>query len=559
MKARDYGRLARLSLKSRKKTTRQTVVGIAFGLIMLFPLLFIMMAFYGGFTQEINKDAGSRSFNISYVDKKYNNTNNNNINYCYNEHKSYIDNVNGIEKAINYTLNLTFIDEDVPPTFSIDDGKQVEFKTARRVAINTVGTMVIDSANATNPFLTSDTKNGTRETLLAGKTFSEGNSKGEVMVSSAFCTAYDLDQSTIVGRKLTFNTYTMRFGMNFSSSDTEMGYDEIGLRYARKTPCFKDYTVVGVYNSLIYNKGTFRKNATTIIGNEEAAKNANIYFWITSDSIDPTGASYPTFKEADKTETWDGETRTYHNQWAYYPEHPLTTGKVVTADGYAYFPLGLGVLNNAFSNIHYTSSEMIEYKSFDVAKAAYNDILNYYEDSYDQAVIENANIHGSTFAPATFVVYLQFYDIFLYVSLGLAVLGGVIFVATLLNLINTLHFSIKSMRGFLGICRAEGLRRNGVIRLFLNQILWIFFYAYIATTIIGTAACVGIIFGFNSTVSSLFEEMSTITVTLQWYFIPIALGALIVVTTIISLIFAVLLAGKTSRTPVLEILSEETK
>ena len=559
MKARDYGRLARLSLKSRKKTTRQTVVGIAFGLIMLFPLLFIMMAFYGGFTQEINKDAGSRTFNISYVDKKFSNANNNNISYCYNEHKSYIDNVNGIEKTLNYTLNLTFIDVDVPPTFSIDDGKQVEFKTAKRVAINTVGTMVIDSANATNPFLTSDTKNGTRETLLAGKTFSEGNSKGEVMVSSAFCTAYDLDQSTIVGRKLSFNTYTMRFGMNFSSSDTEMGYDEIGLRYARKTPCFKDYTVVGVYNSLIYNKGTFRKNASTIQNNDEVSKNANIYFWITSDSIDPTGASYPTFKEADKTETWEGETRTNHNEWAYYPEHPLTTGKAVTADGYAYFPLGLGVLNNAFSNIHYTSSEMIEYKSFDVAKAAYNDILNYYEDSYDQAVIENANIQGSTFAPATFVVYLQFYDIFLYVSLGLAVLGGVIFVATLLNLINTLHFSIKSMRGFLGICRAEGLRRNGVIRLFLNQILWIFFYAYIATTIIGTAACVGIIFGFNSTVSSLFEEMSTITVTLQWYFIPIALGALIVVTTIISLIFSVLLAGKTSRTPVLEILSEETK
>ena len=559
MKARDYGRLARLSLKSRKKTTRQTVVGIAFGLIMLFPLLFIMMAFYGGFTQEINKDAGSRTFNISYVDKKFSNANNNNISYCYSEHKSYIDNVNGIEKTLNYTLNLTFIDVDVPPTFSIDDGKQVEFKTAKRVAINTVGTMVIDSANATNPFLTSDTKNGTRETLLAGKTFSEGNSKGEVMVSSAFCTAYDLDQSTIVGRKLSFNTYTMRFGMNFSSSDTEMGYDEIGLRYARKTPCFKDYTVVGVYNSLIYNKGTFRKNASTIQNNDEVSKNANIYFWITSDSIDPTGASYPTFKEADKTETWEGETRTNHNEWAYYPEHPLTTGKAVTADGYAYFPLGLGVLNNAFSNIHYTSSEMIEYKSFDVAKAAYNDILNYYEDSYDQAVIENANIQGSTFAPATFVVYLQFYDIFLYVSLGLAVLGGVIFVATLLNLINTLHFSIKSMRGFLGICRAEGLRRNGVIRLFLNQILWIFFYAYIATTIIGTAACVGIIFGFNSTVSSLFEEMSTITVTLQWYFIPIALGALIVVTTIISLIFSVLLAGKTSRTPVLEILSEETK
>ena len=560
MKAKDYGRLARLSLKSRKKTTRQTVVGISFGLILLFPLLFIIMAFYGGFTQEINRDAGSRTFNINYVDKKLSNPNNTSITACYSEYKSTIENVKGINKTLDYTLNLTIVDELTPASFSIDGGKATNFNWNRRINRTTVGTVVIDSADAHDPFISADYWGGARARipLMAGNTFSEGNSKGEVMVSSAFCTTYDIDQTSIVGRKLTFNTYTEPYGMSFSSSETEIN-DTIGLRYSRNVACFKEYTVVGVFNSQIYNKNTVRKNAATIGNYQEDAKNANIYFWISSDSLDPTGASYPTYKGVTKTETWDGEEHTYYNEFAYYPEHPLTIGKTVTGDGYAYFPIGLGVVNNSCFDMNYKVTEMVEYGTFDIAKAAYNEILTYYEDSYDPAVIENASVQGSTFAPATFVVYLQFYDIFLYVSLGLAVLGGVIFVATLLNLINTLHFSIKSMKGFLGICRAEGLRRNGVIRLFLNQILWIFFYAYIATAILGTGICVGIIFGFNGAVSGLFEEMSSITVTLQWYYIPIALGILVVVTTLLSLIFAVLLAGKTSRTPVLEILSEETK
>ena len=518
------------------------------------------MAFYGGFTQEINKDPGSRTFNINYVDKKFSNPNNTNINACYNEYKSYVENGKGVNKVINYTLNMTYIDPDVSPTFSIDGGSQVEFKVTNKKAYSgAFSTMVIDSANAHDPFLESDYKGGKRQPLLKGATFSEGNSKGEVMVSSAFLSAYSLDESTIIGRKLSVNTYTMHFGIETSSSDTEQWHDDIGLRYARKVACFKDYTIVGVFNADIYSKGTFRKNVSIVEGMDDANKNNNVYFWISSDSIDPTGASYPTLKEATKTETFDGNETTQYYQWAYYPEHPLTLSKSVVNEGYAYFPLGLGVANNGKNNIHFAGTQMVEYSSFDLAKAAYNDILGYYGDSYDAAAIENPSVSGSIYAPATFVVYLQFYDIFLYVSLGLAVLGGVIFVATLLNLINTLHFSIKSMRGFLGICRAEGLRNNGVIRLFLNQILWIFFYAYIATTILGSGICVGIIFGFNSVVSGLFEEMSSIAVTLQWYFIPIALGILVVITTVISLLFSVLLAGKTSRTPVLEILSEETK
>ena len=69
MKHKDYIRLSKISLKSRKKTTKSTVRGISFGLILLLPLLFIIMAFHVDLNKQVNKDPSIRIFNISYVNK----------------------------------------------------------------------------------------------------------------------------------------------------------------------------------------------------------------------------------------------------------------------------------------------------------------------------------------------------------------------------------------------------------------------------------------------------------------------------------------------------------
>ena len=69
MKRKDYIRLSKISLKARKKTTRSTVRGISFGLILLLPLLFIVIAFHLDLNKEVNKDASLRIFNISYTEE----------------------------------------------------------------------------------------------------------------------------------------------------------------------------------------------------------------------------------------------------------------------------------------------------------------------------------------------------------------------------------------------------------------------------------------------------------------------------------------------------------
>ena len=85
MKRKDYKRLAKISLKARKKTTRSTVRGISFGLILLMPLLFIVIAFHLDLNKEVNKDPSIRVFNIDYsnVTKVIINANNPNTFYSY--------------------------------------------------------------------------------------------------------------------------------------------------------------------------------------------------------------------------------------------------------------------------------------------------------------------------------------------------------------------------------------------------------------------------------------------------------------------------------------------
>ena len=70
MKLKDHVRLSKISLKAKKKTTKATVRGISFGLILLLPLLFLLSAFYIDLNQEVNKESGIRVFDIPVIETK---------------------------------------------------------------------------------------------------------------------------------------------------------------------------------------------------------------------------------------------------------------------------------------------------------------------------------------------------------------------------------------------------------------------------------------------------------------------------------------------------------
>ena len=56
MKVNDYWRLAKISLKARKKATRSTVSGMSISLIIIVPIIFAMVALYASILPQLNKN-----------------------------------------------------------------------------------------------------------------------------------------------------------------------------------------------------------------------------------------------------------------------------------------------------------------------------------------------------------------------------------------------------------------------------------------------------------------------------------------------------------------------
>ena len=131
----------------------------------------------------------------------------------------------------------------------------------------------------------------------------------------------------------------------------------------------------------------------------------------------------------------------------------------------------------------------------------------------------------------------MFYTIFTYISIILAIFGGIIFFATLLNLYNTIHYSVQSRKNYLGLSRAIGMKNNEVTRLYFIEIFQIFKRSYIWTAIFGGGICGGICYLFKMIMSSEAAAIITIDLSLNPIFILIAFGVLVVVNTIISIIF----------------------
>ena len=557
MKRRDYRRLARLSLKSRKKSTRQTIVGITFGLVLLFPLFFIAFGFYAGFNIEVNKNPSFRTFFVNYTDTKqetYYITN------AYEEYQEKIEDVGGITKKLEFTY-LTMSHNVGHPSFSINNGKEVEMRGNSSRTHQGYGITVINKEYGVDPFLKGD-YTYTKHPLYAGKTFTEGDaSKGEIMLSTTFLSDFKLEADAVVGKTISiYNRVTpTQKGFNISTSEEEI-IDSASLKEVVKIPYMVNFKIVGIYDSNIYTKSSIRYRSQFYDNgslNSISPSNRE-YFWITNASLGAEGVT-----ESPKRINKEiiNDEHTYYQIWYYYANTPSKLAEEVTSEGYAFMPYGLGIYDRSEYNYGYTTSQYIEFNNFASSKSAYSTIESYYYSSTELTE------YGEGMTPAIgaeitlpgFKSYLTFYDMFLYICIALATLGGVIFIATLLNLLNTLHFSVQSMKGFLGICRAEGLHNKGVIKLFLCQIYHIFFIAYIFVVVLGGGICVGVKMLFDMTIQASFKEKTSLTFTIEWWYIPIAFGTLLILTTIISIVFSRLVASNASKTPILDILSEENK
>ena len=564
MKRKDYIRLSKISLKARKKTTRSTVRGISFGLILLLPLLFIVIAFHLDLNKEVNKDASLRIFNISYTETA---TSESYVRSMLQEYSDDVFEIKGVENIIKYNqysfklhkntydyendesiyssrFSITLDGEN----FSLDKGlDSIDMKTS---SDNYVGLQVIDTSVGNSIFTKSDSEViGNKSPLIGGSVFSS-ESKEEIMVSSNFLIDNNLSMEDVLNKKITIN-YITEEGYDITDNKNSMNSEAYRPYANLPITILKDYKIVGIFDSNIYKSGP-RLDST---GKEsyffEENRIYETYFWLTTDSIyDAMGKTYlPEYVKIE--EDMDGYTN--YRRGYYYSDTPVNMAKSARTTNSVFIPLGMGVSEGNDYEDRSVFNTLVEFESYSDANNAVGIVDSYYKKSSTST----EDISSSTeYMQNAFVNYRMFYNIFTYLCIVLAIFGGIVFFATLLNLYNTIHYSVQSRRNYLGMIRAIGMKGKEVTKLYFTEVFQIFKRSYIWTAIFGGGICIGISYLFKMIMSSEVAKVITIDLSLNPIYILVAFAGLLIVNTIIAISFSLIACNSVSKKPILEVLVE---
>ncbi len=556
MKIKDYFRLSRISLKSRKKSTRSTVRGISFGLILLMPLIFLVIAFYIDLDQRVNADVAVRVFNVSYTqdrtDSKY-------IESVYDEYREDIVSIEGVVSTFRYNY-FTLLNTD---TIVSDDGSHyTDFFTSVKIGNNSfelnyqdhnsnfnrnseekIGFTVIYQDNETifNNY-DYEVLNG-ENPVLYGTVFTENSSK-EIMLSSEFLEQYNLNGEDIIGKEISI-FYELIRTSNISSSLSSIETESLNIYEEMPVNILSNFKVVGIFNSKIYNSPARMESCGLTDGYNNLFNEP--YFWITSKSVFNSNNEdhFPNLK------TLNDE---YNTKFYYYDKTPITMANEAKLNGCIFLPFGFGASQDINANSTISYYELIEFNTFSNANKAINIIDGLYKKS--TSAVEDVYVN-SNYQNETFINYNIFYEIFTYICIVLAMFGGIIFFATLLNLYNTIHYSVQSRRNYIGMMRAIGMKSRNVISLFFTEVLQIFLKSYFWTAIFGGLICCGLSYLFAEMMNSSYTEIISIKLTLNYNYILVSFGLLVVLNMIISVLFALVASFGVSKKPILDVLNED--
>ncbi|MBR6072110.1 MAG: hypothetical protein IKP77_04675 [Acholeplasmatales bacterium] len=546
MKFNDYRRLAGISLKSRKKTTKTTVRGISFGLILIMPVLFIFMAFYIGLNQEVDKDKNLRTFNIGFSS---NVTDQSNASFVSTKEFDNVLSINGVDEYVKYQKYIiTSKNSSGEKKLNINvkyDGKEYNDIFMAENKINSYSDVSssfifydVENSKNKNILLSND-----NNAILAGKAFNE-NTKGEIMISSRLAEILNKNYDELIGKNISLDIGLMN-GYSLTTSKTQRTEEnEFNLYNGVYLPMFSNYKIIGVFNSEINNQ-TYRMNRSNP---------QDELIWFTYGSLyndkDEANMGMPVSIEDDNG---------YYQTCYYYPSTNLASySETATENGYVFLPVGAGIdmESMSYGNLYYKEYGLyLSFDSFSSANNATSIIDNYIKNT---STNEEKYLNTS-YQSEMFYMYQIFYKVFMYLCIALAIFGGVIFFATLLNLYNTIEYSVQTRKNYLGLLRAIGMKNNSITKLYFVEILKTFTKSYIWTIIFGGLICFGIYFGFNMAMKTDAAKIITniIKLELNPVYIPISFIILVVFDTIIALTFSLIACYKVSHKPLLEVLIDD--
>lgn len=535
MKYSDYKRLGKISIKSRRKSTRNTVRGIGFGLIIIVPIVFFALAFYLDLTKKINTLLSVSSFQIvtTHPDLNLNNNyeNNNKIPY---ESLEDIVNIKGVEThQLSQYFNISLKPGlNNRMTYYVYQGHTVSMQASDisylnnkyKVCYNNQNSELISAAERKD--LLSLT--GNDSPYLYGKGF-YGDRKQQVIISEQFLNqVFGYINMNFIGEQLSM-FYVVNKDDRYIIDDNNNPNDIPDLNYQPEIltaiNIFKNYEIVGVLKKELYNLPS-RENESHIWFNSASLYNEN------NVSSLPIHSQYVEEEKVANVYT--------------YPREIISYSEEITNNGYMFIPIGLGAeyiygpsptLQVKLQCKNYQSATTVEKELYEV----YNEYL----------------LSKDSFTTNSIYRHLQMINVTGgYVILALFIFASIILFATLLNLYNSINYSVEIRKNYIGVMRAIGAKEKVIPRLYFVEIMIIFMKTFVWVIVFGGMLSYIIKLLIDASFRT-FKDILPFTIRLNLNYYLLALLIMIVFEFLIAFIYSQIACRKVSHKPILEILKDE--
>ncbi len=593
MKVKEYIRLGKISIKSRKKSTRNTVRGISFGLVMLIPIVFFTLAFYLDLTQKINQTRTVASFYVSGTESTgesvYNKDNGmltlgagdlaavaarteevEEVVYAeyYNvgEQAKYGEGANNSQIAVGAaSKTLGLIGNN--GSGNRDDGS----------ANANVNVKVIDTERSNGAYVTKgieeDLKKAGKKVLAAGEGFGTTGTKGKAMVSSVLLKELGVSAQDAIGRELTLTLYgQFQSSSNFANGN-RYGYyldndanpnnsytgsaDDLSEN-AFAADVLSGFEIVGVVSEDYFKLNSFTKSEPQI--------------WITGESVyERTGGvrsvKYLPALKSGESENESGNKNYYQivtysatgtegiatlaeraaEEKAFFPAIPAVTFGTASKNGGSYY-------FGAYPESPYTSMT-VQCKDYNAATK----VASLIDGVFNRLSGESATGSYTSYNLATdaYQNFSMLNTVGGYLMLVMYTFGGIIFFATLLNLYNSVNYSVQARKNYIGMMRAIGAKKSMIPKLYFVEILLIFRKSLLWVLIFGG----GISYGIKFAIDMLFKQDAAAllgaTLSLNFAYFFVALALVFVVVFLIAFLFSRVACRAVTHKGILDVLSDD--
>ncbi len=550
MKFKDLIHLGKESIKNRKKSTRNTVCGLAFALTILIPMLFFTMSFSIDLTNTINNAENVYCFGVSVV-----NANDPLDGHVDSENSGYTPILGHTDKQTLYSLVGDTVDEILEFSYMDVNGKKFldvgeksypyKYNAASSSPLTKMKISPYESSKFITDGVRSNLERQGKSFLSCGREFSE-NSKGEVLISEKFLADFFLTPNAVLNKKISLSATDEGYSMLVIDNDNDPN-NEYEYQYTEddiSAKIFSDFTVVGVISNDYYAL------------NDNLANDADI--WVTGQSYysdqDKTQPAYQPVLKLHQQEEWEILVATYTQGFDAMQQQALRDGKIFCAVPVVNFSSEYGVNTMSPLQLYNPTILFVQCKDF-VSSLDVSEVISSCEKRL--GVVRELY---ETLNPRACQLYNNFNTLYTtgqYVMLFLYFFGGSILLATLLNLFNSINYSVEIRRRYLGMMCAVGAKKSELPRMYLIEMLIIFARSLPWDVPLSAVLSYAIKFVVDRAFSRSVQIFSVAMNLNFWHYFT-ALAITVVALILIALIFSRIALYKTMKRSIPEMMSADT-